>query len=264
MDIKTNMPPNLSIILPSIRPIDKLYNSIEASYSGSWELIVVGPRAPLLKKGDPRVRYIEDYGSPNRCQQIGLYNACGDFVTWAADDGEFLPGMLDKMFEYHKAKSSHGDGPIVIGKYLESANPSKCMWEDDYYKFGYHAGLRSPGIDPNFWLMNVALCYRGIIEHYGGWRANIFETTTIAHMDLAIRIQQNAAESLFIYPDPVFQCDHTPGTEGDHGPVHYAHVDHDEPLLKSMYSAHSIEVPCVKIDNWKQSPPVWDRRFGNG
>lgn len=250
---------NLSVICPTIRPQNwyRLYQSIKNSFSGTFELIFVGPYPDEGKwwyhDQDNNIRYIRDWGSPNRCQQIGLYNACGNTVTWAADDGEFLPNGLEDMYRLLITQPLR---TVIIGKYLESSNPSPAMYQDEYYKFGFFPSLRSSNIDPNAWLFNVGLMPRALMEDFGGWNCE-YETTTIAHMDLALRMQRPCNQiKVYIRPDPVFKCDHMPGTEGDHGPVHYAHINHDEPILRDW-----MDHPDLRSDNWKGSPPVWNRRF---
>ena len=63
--------------------------------------------------------------------------------------------------------------------------------------------------------------------------------------------------------DPVLDCGHMPGTSGDHAPIHYAQLDHDEPLFRSRYSTseglHNNKK--LKLSDWKLYPSIWGRRF---
>lgn len=54
-----------------------------------------------------------------------------------------------------------------------------------------------------------------------------------------------------------------PGHEGDHGPIHDSHYEHEEPLFKQIYSDPNCG-SRIKIDvnNWNNVPSVWIRRFG--
>ena len=93
----------LSIILPGIRTHNwkSFYNSILDSFSQSFELIIISPYdLPEDLQEYDNIKIIKDYGSPSRCQQIGLEHCEGEFVTWGADDGEFLSGALDGALKY--------------------------------------------------------------------------------------------------------------------------------------------------------------------
>lgn len=68
-------PPDLSIVLPGIRKEHwpDFYQSIFKSIGKySFELIIVGPHKPddFLLKENENISWIEDYGSPVRCQNI--------------------------------------------------------------------------------------------------------------------------------------------------------------------------------------------------
>jgi hypothetical protein len=98
------------------------------------------------------------------------------------------------------------------------------------------------------------------VKKIGGWDT-MFEVTTISHMDFAVRTQRNGSR-YFMFEKPIFVCTHTPGITGDHAPVHYAHIEHDEPLFRNIYNdASSLGRIEIALDNWKSSPEVWKRRF---
>ena len=88
----------LSIVCVGYRPENwkKLYDSIPESFSGSWELICIGPYAPDFK--EKNFTFIEDWGQPARCCQLGLLAAKGDWVSFAWDDGWYLPEQLDVVW----------------------------------------------------------------------------------------------------------------------------------------------------------------------
>ena len=254
----------LSVILPSIRVYNLLnfYEKLEESISHSFELIIIGPYEPphqLLEYDE--VTYIKDHGCPSRCQQIGLVHATGEYITWGADDGFFLENKLTEAIDFLDAnKTSAKD--IVTCKYTEGsgANMSQEMFKDLYYKINHANGLRSEHIPDDYWILNVGVVDTAYAKELGGWDTQ-FEVTTISHMDFAVRAQHDGA-SFFMLPEPIFSCAHMPGTSGDHAPVHYSHVEHDEPLFRNIY-AHpgSKNRTNIKLNNWEQSPPVWRRRF---
>jgi len=258
------MKTKLSVILPSIRIHNLLYfyQKLKESTSYSFELIIVGPYdLPAVLDQYDEILYIKDRGSPSRCQQIGLVNATGEYVTWGADDGYFLKDKLTEAIDFlEENKTSYKD--IVTCKYLEGlgAATSPTMYQDTYYKINHHDGLRSKYISDDHWLLNVGIVDTKYAKEIGGWDAQ-FEVTTISHMDFAVRTQRNQSK-YFILEDPIFICAHLPGVEGDHGPVHYSHVQHDEPLFKKIYNdPGSLNRINIELNNWEQTPPVWKRRF---
>ena len=82
-------------------------------------------------------------------------------------------------------------------------------------------------------------------------------------MDFAIRTQRAGSE-YFMIPHPIFTCSHMPGTTGDHAPVHYAQLEHDQPLLKEIYNnPDCLNRVKIDINNWKGAEKRWNRRFSN-
>ena len=254
----------LSVILPSIRVYNLLgfYEKLEESISHPFELIIVGPYDPPSYLLDyDEVTYIKDNGCPSRCQQIGLVHATGEYITWGADDGFFLKNKLTEAVDFLDAnKTSPKD--IVTCKYTEGSpeNTSPEMYQDIYYKINYAEGLRSPNIPDDFWILNVGILDTNYAKELGGWDTQ-FEVTTISHMDFAVRAQRDGAR-FFMLPDPIFSCAHMPGTMGDHAPVHYSHIEHDEPLFRNIYkNPASVNRVRIELNNWEQSAPIWRRRF---
>jgi hypothetical protein len=95
----------------------------------------------------------------------------------------------------------------------------------------------------------------------GGWDCS-FEACPMAHTDMACRAyNQGAKVRLMDYP--VLDCDHMPGTTGDHAPIHNAQLGHDEPYFRQRYFDPNWRKKYIglQLDNWKDSPNVWERRF---
>ena len=261
------MKPKLSVILPGIRVHNwhKLYKSVEDSFSGTFEVIIVSPYdlPPELANYD-NIKHIVDHGCPSRCQQIGLVNCSGEFVTWGADDGWFLQNSLDEAIKLWEL-SATCDKDVVTCKYTESQENTKCspdMYEDFYYKINHASGLRSAFIPDDYWILNIGIAKTEYVKEIGGWDS-MFEVTTISHMDFAARTQRNGSR-YFMKRFPIFACDHMPGTMGDHGPVHYSHIEHDEPLFRKIYNqSKSIDRVKIDINNWQKTDKIWKRRFGN-
>lgn len=249
----------LSAVVPSIRPanLQRLYESIQSSYSGEFEFIVIGPyRMPLWFDNKTNIVYIEDYGSPTRAQQIGIVRAKGEYVLWGgADDGWYLPGAVDI------AMKTVGPKTVVIGRYYEgSDNPA--MNERKYYQINTHTSSRSKYIDNECLMLMVGVLPRELLVGLGGLDAIRFETLPMAFIDLSARMFRYGA-SLELQDEIMFRCTHMPGHMGDHGPIHDGQTLHDEPEFRAMYNdPTSLKRTTIDISNWQQAPAKWVRRFG--
>tara|TARA_R110000824_G_scaffold99172_3_gene236311 strand:- start:378 stop:1175 length:798 start_codon:yes stop_codon:yes gene_type:complete len=265
------MKTKLSVILPGIRMHNwkKFYQSVSNSFNDTFELIIVSPfELPEELKQFDNIKHIVDRGSPARCQQIGLANSEGEFVTWGADDGLFLKKKLTEIFNFWQ-KNAKSEKDIVTCKYFEGATNQQGILhstgktelsEDFYYKINHANGLRSAFVPDDYWVLNVGLIKTSYAKELGGWDT-MFEVTTVSHMDFAVRTQRNNS-TYFMFEKPVFACTHMPGVSGDHAPVHFAHTEHDEPLFRKIYNQpNSVDRVKIDINNWKNSPDVWKRRF---
>lgn len=251
----------LSVIVPGIRPWNwqKLYDSVKESLvdSDDFEVIFVGPHTEtVITNGIGKVRFIEDWGSPARAMNIGLEEAVSDTITWAADDGYFLPTQLDKMYGEYYYSSNY---LILTGKYYEGSNNPQ-MLSDSYYKIGNSIDCKGLAVDiSDWWLLNIGLIDRKLLLDYGGWNGRDYETTFGAHLDLAIRLQADGIK-FSLYEQPIFYCDHMPGITSDHAPIHYAHSS-DMAMIRDKYSRSPIGIK-ISPANWKEAPNRWVRRFG--
>ena len=255
---------DLSVLVPGIRTHNwiTLYNSIPTSTTRSWEMVFIGPYPPPPELSDkPNVQFIQDHGTPIRCQQRGLTQANGEWITWAADDGYFLEGALDIGFDTLYNHNRH-DKVVVMGKYFEGEGNEEVMSNNDYYLLNYHDSTKSPFIPNTFFTLNVGLVSKSILDAVGGWDCQ-FEVCPMSYADLAFRLQKYGAQ--FIVQDEVMcKCGHMPGTSGDHGPIHYAQILHDEPLYKHIYgNTQCLQRQFVDVNNWEKCPSKWERRFGS-
>ncbi len=271
--------PDLSILMPGIRPErwPAFYEAVTKSFSGTFELIIVGPHpdgpddtlnrfsfSPL----DKPWTFIADWGSPIRAQQIALLAARGNYLAWASDDGIYQPGMLDRGFELLAA---HGHAPdvAVTSRYLEGElNPDDPgnydrMMAEDYWRMGHHDLFRGLFIPPEYFLLNVCLVPRAKVLELGGWDCR-FETHAISWLDFAVRAQR-AGLKVVLQDGIAVKHGHMPGRTGDHAPMHDAQIEHDEPLFREIYGhPDSLRRRVVPLDNWKDAPARWERRFGKG
>lgn len=252
----------LSVLLSGIRhwSWERLYDSIERSYTGrDWELIIVSPyELTLPLKNKNNILWIQDWGTPIRCQQIALNHTRGEYINWASDDGYFTDGSMDIGF-----KLLDGDyKTVIIGKYLEGDNYSPNMKDDSYYLLNNHIGSMCKYLPDNTPLLNVGLVSRKLLLEVGGWDAKKFEVCPYAYNDLSVRLRNYNCK--FIHQQEVmFICGHMPGETGDHGPVHRAQIFRDEPMFKVIYNKEDSKNRInIDLDNWKNSPEKWQRRFG--
>ena len=58
-------------------------------------------------------------------------------------------------------------------------------------------------------------------------------------------------------------CNHYVDKTGDHAPIYDAQTFFDKPQFDEIYSVPNAANKRIKIplDNWKQQPDVWERRF---
>ena len=253
----------LSVVVPSIRflGIPALYDSIMDSFEDTFELIVIGPTSVMwpLSSCD-NIKFIKSYRSPNAAQQQGLLQATGDYITFAADDGVFLPGALDMAFEslmWVNGSDILSGKEIVVGKYLEGNNPVN-MESKDYYKFKYHKAYRLPGVPQENLIFNCGIISREFMLELGGWDAQNFDCTTVAHADIGIRACSAGGE-MILMDKPMFQCSHLPGNTGDHGPINRA-TKRDLKNFAKIYERTEDRIH-IPLDNWEKTEPIWKERF---
>lgn len=254
---------DLSMLVPSIRKdnLNKLYNSIKESFSGTFEFIVIGPYGlPKELEGISNVLFIPDWGSPIRAQQRGFCSASGKFTSYGADDGVFLPGALD--IAYNKIKDLDKMN-LVMGKYQEGERKDSHMENDDYYILNKHHGSMAAFIPDNCWMLNVGLIPTELIKEVGGWDSDKFQCCPCAYNDLSIRLQKYGVK-YHIQNEMMFSCSHLPGLMGDHFAVHTAQTQHDEPMFKEIWNhPYWSNRIAISLDNWKSSPERWRERFGD-
>ncbi len=271
----------LSVLVPGIRSHRwrELYDSIKISFSGSWEMVVIGPFEPsqdLMDEGN--VKYIKDFGSPIRCQQMGLIQSEGEWITWAADDGQFFQSSLDIAFKHLEEEKDGGRRDpatplyknLVMGKYYEgytgevdqTKGALRHMADDFYYILNNHAGHDFPNMPAKSYMLNVGIVSKQLLEEVGGWDCQ-FEVCPLSYNDLAVRLKKFKV-NFIIQNEMMYHCTHMPVRTGDHGPIHDAQITHDTPLFASIYSdpAQANRI-YVDLDNWKNSPDHWTRRFGS-
>ena len=234
----------LSILVPGIRPQNwrRLYESINVH--DHWEIIFVGPTPPPEDLKASNIKFFRSWRSPCACQQIALHYAVGEYVTWAADDGFYMPGALTYALGMAEYKT------LVVGKYQEGDSPHPDMEKEEYYTMGYHKAYRLKGIPPKCLIFNCGVISRRFLMELGGWDAETFEVPCMAHADLSIRAYRAGAE-MILQDQLMFKCSHMPGKTGDHSPIDIAQNKHDIPNFKKLYSKPSPP------PHWRIFPILW-------
>jgi hypothetical protein len=251
----------LSVLVPGIRTHNwkRLYDSIKSSTKESFEMIFVGPyELPTELQGKENIKFIQDYGTPIRCQQIALTESEGEWITWAADDGYYVENALDDSFSIIENNNDYKT--VVFGKYFEGEGNEEIQDDIQYHKLNFHPATRTVYIPMEYMSLNCGVVSRQLLIEIGGWDCS-FEVCPMSYADFAIR-SQNYGANFIIQDNVMFKCGHMPGTSGDHAPIHYAQITHDEPLFQQMYnSPECLSRVKIEIDNWKSCPDKWTRRF---
>ena len=240
----------LSVVVPTIRLENwpRLYNSIEKSCTKyDFELLLIGPKYSNSLEEKKNVRFVQDYGSPNRAQQIGLILSTGDFVTMFADDCQFKPGMIDKCLD--KLCESENHNNVVVTKYTEGAEE---LQNDDYYRLNL-AYPYSPNIKDEWVIFNSAFYWTDYLTSLGGFDTRL-NVTCLAHADVGVRSQRAGVKVDFI-KESICHCDHG---HGDHQIIEITQVYEDAPLYKHIHDTEPNRC-LINIHNWKTSPQVWRR-----
>lgn len=248
----------ISIVVPAIRKElwENFYNSIANSFHGEWELILIGPYQPDFQKDN--MRWIEDWGCPTRCQQIGILEAKGEWICFGWDDGIFQNDSLDK---YYSCLSDYKDYKTAVsGRYTEGTQSIGYMLCDDYYKIKTHEQAQSPYISGDSIIFNTGFVSTKLLKEIGGMDCR-FETTGLACLDLSIRLQLYGVK-IILGEGLLLTCSWLPGNEGDHEPVNKAFFQADMPYYNKKYKSPEFKNEIIiPLDNWKQALEKWERRF---
>lgn len=263
---------DLSILVPGIRSENwvNLYSSTEKSCTKySFEIIFVGPYElpeELLKKEN--IKYYQDFGSPIRCKQIALFHSIGQWITWASDDGLFLPNTLDDTLSLCTDINK-----VIYCKY--SKDNTKLYYDDEtcfilqnrnytgISEFGKKYQLDNMSkltflYNPTF-ILDCAIINSIILKKIGGWDSSIFETQHIANADLSARLFKLGVGFGF-QNNKVIHYSNIESNEDI--PVKSAQYQNDEPKFVILYSLTKyIDRIYLDIENWERSPKIWDRRF---
>jgi glycosyltransferase involved in cell wall biosynthesis len=239
----------LSIVMPSIRTrnIQRVINSIDYD---DYELIIVSPD-DLREYQTEKIITVQDWGSPNRAMQIGLDLARGDIVTNMADDATYNTGQINKVLQY--LKNDNNEKLIVTCKYTENDPNNTFPLEYFLLKNAYPIPKYQPYHD-DWFIFNMIFLRNHYMKYLGGLDCNL-ETLAFGFTDLAVRAYLDNAKVVF-HPENVIHCDWLPPGTIEHWPVELSHTTNDT----QYFINKNFEIQ-LDINNWKDSPSMWSKRF---
>lgn len=257
---------DVSIIMPAIRVPnwDKMYNSIQQSCKKyTFELVMCGPfpLTEMLEK-EPNVKMIIDNGSPSRCAQRAAISARGKKLAHLVDDAIFIENTLDEAIDLYESNCTRKD--VINLRYTEGKDYRGAPMHPNYWNVSHHPPLCLPGVPSHYMFACHHLIDTEYFRELGGYDCT-YEYQNYNLHDLMFRVQYNGGR---VYPSmtEVTNCDHYPHGIVDHAAIEAAHFGHDEPLFRKMFSRPDVLATRIKIplNNWEDTPEVWDRRFSKG
>lgn len=256
---------DISIIMPAIRVPrwDSMYDSITRSCKKySFELIICGPFQLTEKlKNLSNVKSIIDYGSPSRCAQIAALAASSNLIAHLVDDAIFLENSMDEAIDLYKSQCTRKD--VVNLRYTEghSHNGDPRVFGPQYFKVSGHPFYRLPGIPQHLDIAPHHIINLEYFKDMGGYDCINFEYQNHNLTDLMFRIQTDGGK-IYHSQNIVTHCDWI--LSGEHKPIEDAFNMNDTPNFYKIYNhpdALNLRRNSVSIDNWKETPTIWKRRF---
>ena len=256
---------DVSFFFPGIRTHfwENLYASAQlACKRHSFEIVVVSPfDPPDSLKNVANFRVIKDWGSPTRCAQIAAKNCLGELIYHTVDDGFFIPDSIDLAIDLYRKSCSKDD--MVNMRYREGQNFGGGTLPLTFWDAWTSEELKLPGVNPLWRTSLHFLINREKFIEMGGFDST-FEYLNHPLHDFAFRLQALGGKIFHSHTD-VINCTHYPDESVDHGPIHNAQLYHDAPIFKEMYSDPNAAFSrsSIPFNNWENSSPIWERRFGN-
>jgi hypothetical protein len=260
----------LSLCLAGIRPHfwKRLYDSALTSCTRyPFELVIVSPcNLPEELKNIHNIKHIKDFGNQVRATQIGLANCEGELWTNPCDDGVFLSTSLDQAIDLWNAVAKPNDGMVM--RYLEGSGMSAKPFPLEYWNARYHISVQEFHLGYDWKIAPQMMTNLEYIKSIGGFDSLTFETMAFPCHDTTYRISR-AGGTFHLSPSELMDCDNH-GEHGatskidSHSAIFYAQTQKDWPAFCNMYRNPDVKNRIhIDFDNWKQSPEVWTRRWGN-
>lgn len=248
----------VSVFLPTIRThlLENWYHSLEKSCSRhSFEAVFCGPfDIPKSLAEKENVKFIKDFGNPTRAAQRAALECDGDYIYHTVDDILFFEDCLSNELD------SINEDDLVAMRYREGQGFSGKQLPEAYW-YAPNAYPRWPGVDQSWGIGIHFIMSKNLFVDYGGFDCR-FEYLNHATHDLLFRIQKGEDINYKLSEEEASTADWMPGTSGDHAPIHYAQITHDEGLFRSMWYMGNKDL-VIRINNWEEVPDVWNRRFNS-
>ena len=277
---------DLSIIVPGFRPhrwIEVYNTALQSCTRYSFEIIFVGPYPPPEElKDNPQIKYIEDWGTPTRCTQIGSIHSVGKLLARTDDDSVFFLDGLNQALDLYK--NVCGEKDIEILRYREGIDFSgqelppiywqakthfpklkdmKVLKKANDYIFGKLFAFEEMHINEDWMVCMLPLISKQYFMDLGGYDC-IFEHLSFSAHDLCYRAQRDGGK-LHLSPTEITNIEHQGAGHPEHLPIEQSHFENDYPVFAAMYhNAGCSNRIKIDFDNWRNSPEVWTRRFTNG
>jgi len=258
----------LTIVIPGIRTNNwiRILEQIRESCSRhTFEIIFSSPEDfPKEILGNTEVNYIKDFGSPSRSLQRAACQARGEFLAVMSDDvivhKNSLSDALDQLKNSGKENTS-----ILALRYTEGVDFQANLndFSKDYWNAYYHADLRLSGIN-NSWKICLMFMMKTSRFNYLGGIDCRFEHFNMNLHDMAFRNQRDGGD-IIISDMIVTSHDWEPNRNIDSSYILQAHYQNDYPLFHSIYSnkiTSELRPISIDINNWKNQPDKWPRKYG--
>lgn len=259
---------DVSIFMPSIRTHKQLgwYDSIKRSCKvHTFQVVIAGPfELHEDIRSLPNVKFIKTYSHPTKSAQLAALECDGDLIYHTTDDVLFYEDAIDRCIWYFKAVCNSSD--IISMRYIESKDHiNQETFPYEYWSMqNFLRGNGAPFIQvPTDWRMNAQLMMkRNEFIQMGGFDCS-FEYLTHAAADLELR-SQILKNRVHDSPVNVSSADWYEGVSVDHEPICLAQTN-DMSIFGNIWlqSAKSNFQRTVHIDNHRNYPDHWIRRFGN-
>ena len=254
MDISVLIPsirtPNWSIVLDTLKESCKRY---------SYEVVFIGPFDPPGGVDLSKVTYIKSYRCPSAAAQQGAEHCKGELLYHCVDDAKFIPGAIDAATDLYKQVCGYKD--TVNMRYTEDDDYSGKTFPLEFWNAHHHPPMRLPGVPGHYKIALHFLVNTKYFLELGGFDCG-YEYLNFNLHDLMFRLQYDGGR-IFDSPTDVTNCNHYGNRRVDHGVIEDAYP-HDKDRFTGKYmnpNALTPENVRIDVNNWRNQPEVWARRF---
>lgn len=254
---------DISVVISAVRParwLDLYKQIVESVGPYTFELICVGPYFPPAELQSLfNFTFTRDFGSPSRCTQIGSILARGRYIAVFPDDCIVDQGTLAECIAYMDNKDRKDGMTIVYSEGINYGGVQHIQLE--YWDAWHHSSLHCPLVKKE-WKIAPNFIYR--LDYYrelGGLDCR-WEHANMNTHDLAFRVQRNGG-TIHLSPRRVIRTNWVPWDNNNKVPTQLAFEENDLPLFQKVYSSAEYGPIIINYDNWRDSDPIWKRKFNS-